>query len=55
MLDFYYLANILANINNMLKPNLYHLNIILTNTNDKANNFIKKKSIAPNQLLTLYH
>lgn len=53
--DFYYLASIQTNINNMLKIDLCHLANIMTNTNNKANKFIKQKLIAFNQLFTLYY
>ena len=51
-LDFYHLANTLTNIDDILKVNPYHLANTLSNTDDKANNLIKKRLLASNQLLT---
>lgn len=44
-MDLSYLANIQINIDDMLKVASCHLAGILTNTNNKADNFIRKKSV----------
>ena len=48
--DLCHLANTLTNTNNILKVASCYLANILINTNDKADNFIKRKLVAFNQL-----
>lgn len=55
ILDFYYLANTLININDKLKVDLCYLASTLTITNNKADNFIKKRLVISNQLSILCH
>lgn len=52
MLDFCHLASTLTNTNDIPNINPYYLIITLINTNNKADNFTKKMSIASKQLLT---
>lgn len=53
--NFYYLANTLTNTDKILKIIPYHLASALTNTDEKTDNFIKRRLVMSNQLLTSPH
>ena len=46
--NLYHLVYTLIYINDMLKVNLYYLASILANTDNKTDNFIKKRSVISN-------